>query len=154
MTKHRGNDELLARKPTLLFKCEMPPHRAAFFTMSPRTRSGVCHSGGAKPALSCPLLHSAKNYCIFIHDSIRPADLAFVPGRLFNYLLDADLPLFTRQANNLRQHTPYGETGPLAINVEHRLPSNTPFGRKTLSQQVCKRTRTYSVFNGALRKFL
>ena len=39
------------------------------------------------------LLHCVFNNRILFHDSIRPADLAFVPGRLFHYLLDADLPL-------------------------------------------------------------
>ena len=31
---------------------------------------------------------------------------------------------FTRLVDNLRQRTPYGETGPLTINVEHRLETD------------------------------
>ena len=79
------------------------PHR------HPGLRSGISCFITRKP----PLLHSAKNYCIFIHDSICPADLAFVPGRLFHYLLDADLPFATLDRRTIRGSIhPMGKLAP------------------------------------------
>ena len=74
-----------------------------------------------RPSLSgsflCLLFYSRYN-CIFFPESINPVDTDKFRAGSSTICLTPTSLCSARQAHNSRQ-TPYGETGPLAINVEH-----------------------------------